>query len=59
MPAFRYRDEDDSLGRTIAGLTIGALAGFAVGVVVAQKVGGVSALTDRLRDRLGLGSVAD
>lgn len=59
MPAFRYRDEDDSLGRTLAGLTIGALAGFAVGVVVAQKVGGVSALTDRLRDRLGLGSVAD
>jgi len=59
MPAFRYRDEDDSLGRTLAGLTIGALAGFAVGVVVAQKVGGVSALTDRLRERLGFGSVTD
>ncbi|MGI9077969.1 MAG: BON domain-containing protein [Gemmatimonadaceae bacterium] len=59
MPPFRYRDEDDSLGRTLAGLTIGALAGFAVGVVVAQKVGGVSALTERLRERFGFGSLAD
>ena len=59
MPAFRYRDEDDSLGRTLAGLTIGALAGFAVGVVFAQKVGGVSAITERLRERFGFAPLAD
>jgi BON domain len=51
MSPFRYRDEDPSLGSTLAGLAVGALAGFAVGVVVAQKVGGISGIASRLRER--------
>lgn len=45
------RDDESSLGSIIAGATVGALAGFAVGMVVAQKVGGISGLRNRLRDR--------
>ncbi|MEJ7808911.1 MAG: BON domain-containing protein [Gemmatimonadaceae bacterium] len=53
MSPFRYRDEDHSLGSTLSGVAIGALAGFAVGVVIAQKVGGLSGLTSRIRERFG------
>ncbi|MDQ6887665.1 MAG: BON domain-containing protein [Gemmatimonadota bacterium] len=57
MPPFRYREEETSVGGIVAGVALGALAGFAVGVVVAQRVGGISALTSglsaRLRDRFG------
>jgi BON domain len=51
MSPFRYRDEEPSLGSTLAGVAVGALAGFAVGVVVAQKVGGISGIASRLRQR--------
>jgi hypothetical protein len=50
MARYRYRDHDASLGPTIAGLFIGALAGFAVGVIAAQKVGGIAGLASRVRD---------
>ncbi len=57
MPPFRYREEESSVGGIAAGVALGALAGFAVGVVVAQRVGGISAITSgltaRLRDRFG------
>lgn len=52
MARYRFRDRDDSVASTLAGLFVGALAGFAVGVVTAQKVGGISGLTSRLRERV-------
>ena len=52
MSPFRYRDEESSTG-TIVGVLVGALAGFAAGMFVAQRVGGFSGLTDRLRRRRG------
>src|SRR5919199_1518626 len=59
MAPFRYRDRDESLGGAAAGLAIGALAGFAVGVGLAQKGGGVSGLAARLRERLHRGGAAE
>lgn len=50
MARYRYRDREESLGPTLAGLFIGALAGFAVGVVAAQKLGGIAGLASRVRD---------
>jgi len=52
MSPFRYRDEESSTG-TIVVVLVGALAGFAAGMLVAQRVGGFSGLTDRLRRRGG------
>ena len=48
MSPFRYRDEESSTG-TVVGVLVGALAGFTVGMFVAQRVGGFSGLTSRLR----------
>ena len=48
MSPFRYRDDESSTG-TIVGVLLGTLAGFAAGMFVAQKVGGFSGLTSRLR----------
>jgi hypothetical protein len=48
MSPFRYRDDESSTG-TIVGVLLGALAGFAAGMLVAQKVGGFGGLTSRLR----------
>ena len=59
MSPFRYRDEDESLGTSLAGLAVGALAGFAVGMVVAQKVGGLAGLRERLRERFGGGQLLE
>jgi len=59
MSPFRYHDRDESLGSAAAGLAIGALAGFAVGVVLAQKVGGVSGLAERIRERLHRGGAEE
>lgn len=53
MSPIRYRDDEPSLGSVIAGLAVGALAGFTVGVIVAQKVGGISGIRTRLRSRFG------
>ena len=52
MSPFRFREEESSTG-TIVGVLVGALAGFAAGMLVAQRVGGFSGLTDRLRRRGG------
>src|SRR6185312_12229985 len=63
MSPFRYRDEESSSTGTILGVLAGAVAGFAVGVLVAQRVGGVSGLKSKLRRRGGAGrdqeSIAD
>jgi hypothetical protein len=51
MPPFRFRDDDSSTGTTIASVLLGAIAGFAVGMYVAQRVGGFSGLTEGLTAR--------
>ena len=53
LPRFRYRDERTRPSEGMMFLALGALAGIAAGVVVAQKFGGFSALATKLRDRLG------
>src|SRR6478752_7610867 len=50
MKRIRLHDDEPSVGSSAAGVTLGALAGFVVGVVVAQRVGGLSGITSRLRD---------
>src|SRR3954467_8984896 len=50
-PRFRYRDEESSSTATIVGVLAGALAGFAAGMYVAQRVGGVSGLRAKLSRR--------
>lgn len=49
MSSFRFRDHDSSTATTVATVLLGAVAGFAVGMVVAQRVGGFSGLTQRFR----------
>jgi hypothetical protein len=50
MSYLRFRDEDESsVAGTVTSVLLGALAGFAVGMVVAQKVGGFRGLTEKLR----------
>lgn len=45
---FRYRDEESSSTSTIFGVLAGAIGGFALGMYVAQRVGGLEGLTSRL-----------
>jgi hypothetical protein len=52
MARFRYRDEDESLGGALAKIGVGAAAGFVVGVIMAQKVGGIAGLSSRLREKI-------
>jgi len=51
MKRIRIQDDETSAGSIAAGVTLGALAGFVVGVVVAQKVGGFTGLSARIRER--------
>ena len=52
MSPFRYRDEESTAASALY-VALGALAGFAAGVVVAQQYGGISGITSKLRDRIG------
>lgn len=52
MSPFRYRDEESTSANALY-VALGALAGFAAGVVVAQQYGGISGLTTKLRERFG------
>jgi hypothetical protein len=52
MSPFRYRDEESNATSALY-VALGALAGFAAGVVVAQQYGGISGLTSKIRDRFG------
>src|SRR5919206_507779 len=51
--AFRYRDSDGPSSGNIFGLVAGVLAGFAAGVFVAQRVGGVAGIAERGRGLAG------
>jgi hypothetical protein len=52
MPYLRYQDDDDSsLTGTVTSALLGAVAGFAVGMLVAQRVGGFSGLVESVRRR--------
>ncbi len=53
LPRFRYKDDRPTRGEGLLFLAIGAAAGIAAGVVVAQKLGGFSALASKLKERLG------
>jgi hypothetical protein len=53
MSRFRYRDDDSAYTTTVLGVLVGAMAGFAAGMLVAQRVGGFSGIRDRLRGRRG------
>jgi hypothetical protein len=50
MSPLRYRDDERSSGTTVASILVGALAGFAVGVLVSKRIGGWSGLRRRLRE---------
>ncbi|MDB4909722.1 MAG: transport-associated protein, partial [Gemmatimonadetes bacterium] len=52
MKRIRLHDDEPSVGSIAAGVTLGALAGFVVGVVVAQRVGGLSGISSRIREGL-------
>ena len=52
MSPLRYRD-DDSQSNGLLYMAAGAILGLAAGLVVADRFGGFSALTSKLRDRLG------
>jgi hypothetical protein len=55
---FRYRDEEPSSTTTILGVLAGAIGGFALGMYVAQRVGGLEGLTSKLRSVRGGGKKA-
>jgi hypothetical protein len=50
--SFRYEDNESS-SHGLFTLALGAVAGLAVGVVVAQRFGGLAGISARLRERLG------
>jgi osmotically-inducible protein OsmY len=53
MSRFRHRDDESSSTAIVVGALVGAVAGFAAGMLVAQRVGGFSGLTSKLRRRRG------
>jgi len=68
MLPFRYRneppyiiaeEEDESSSRSALYIAIGAAAGFAAGVLMAERFGGFKGLTDRIKDTFGGGSEGD
>jgi hypothetical protein len=52
MSPFRYRDEESNVASALY-VALGALAGFAAGVVVAQQYGGISGISSKLKSRFG------
>lgn len=53
MARIRYRHaEDESSSHGVLFLAVGAIAGLAAGVFIAQRFGGVAGLTGKLRERL-------
>src|SRR5258705_1863326 len=51
MPYLRFADDESSTTGTVTSVLLGAVAGFAVGMLVAQRFGGLSGLADRVRRR--------
>ncbi len=52
MSPVRYREEESNAASALY-VALGALAGFAAGVVVSQQYGGISGITAKIRDRIG------
>ena len=68
MLPFRYRndppyiiaeEEEESSSRSALYIAIGAAAGFAAGVLMAERFGGFKGLSDRIKDTFGGGSEGD
>jgi hypothetical protein len=68
MSPFRFRnevpyvyeeEEEDSPSRSALFIAIGAAAGFAAGVLMAERFGGFKGLTDRIKDTFGGGAEGD
>ena len=68
MSLFRYRneapyiyaeEEEDSSSRNAIYIAIGAAAGFAAGVLMAERFGGFKGLTERIKDTFGGGTEGD
>src|SRR6202043_1335941 len=51
MSRLRFRDDEGSNTTTILAVLAGAVGGFALGMFVAQRVGGLEGLTSRLKKR--------
>jgi len=58
MSPFRYHDEESSHTGAMLGVLFGAVAGFAVGMLVAQQVGGFPGLKSKLRRGRGAAAAA-
>jgi hypothetical protein len=52
MSRLRFRDDEGSNTTTILAVLAGAVGGFALGMFVAQRVGGLEGLTSRLKKRM-------
>jgi hypothetical protein len=59
MPYLRFEDDESSVTGTVTSVLLGAVAGFAVGMLVAQRVGGFSGLADKVRRRRTVEHAAD
>ena len=49
MRRYRIREDESSTGTSVATIVIGALAGFAVGMFVAQRFGGFNGIASRFK----------
>lgn len=56
---FRYRDEESSSTTTVLGVLAGAIGGFALGMFVAQRVGGIEGLKSKLGRVRGAGGKSE
>jgi hypothetical protein len=68
MSPFRFRneppyiyqeEEEESSSRNAIFIAIGAAAGFAAGVLMAERFGGFKGLTDRIKDTFGGGTAGE
>jgi len=68
MLPFRYRneppyiyaeEEEESSSRSALYIALGAAAGFAAGVLMAERFGGFQGLTERIKDTFGGGGASD
>ncbi len=53
MSPIRYSEEEESGSHSALFLAVGAVAGFAAGVLMAEQLGGLRGITDRIKDRFG------
>ncbi len=53
MSEYLFEEEEESGSGSAMFLVLGALAGFAAGVYVAEQFGGFRGLTDKIREKLG------